>query len=378
MSKFSKNVEYLVLYKYDPVRVQNAPVPGAFFCYNTNMINKELLQDTVSKLLADGKGILAADESNGTADKRLESVGAETGEEMRKKYRDLFLCMPGNEKYVSGVILYDETFWQDSCSGEKFPAVLESRGIVPGIKVDTGAKDDPAFPGELITDGLDGLSDRLEKYFKHGARFTKWRVVIKIDEEKGLPTAGAIQLNAERLAQYAQKAQDAGLVPIVEPEVLLEGNHSIEKSEEVTANVLKTVFAEMSRIEVYLPGLILKTSMVISGNQNPDESTVDEVADATVRMLNNSVPEEVGGIVFLSGGQTAVEATAHLDAIAEREPLNWEIAFSYARALQGPALRIWAGKDENVEAARAEFMKRLELNSLADSGDYDIELEWEN
>jgi fructose-bisphosphate aldolase class I len=342
------------------------------------MIDKALLEDTVQKLLIKGKGILAADESNGTADKRLESVDAGTGEEMRKKYRDLFLCTPGMEKYVSGVIMYDETFWQDDCAGVKFPTSLEEKGVIPGIKVDTGAKDNPDFPGEKITEGLEGLKERVEKYFDGGARFTKWRAVVKIDEENGLPTDAMLQKNAENFAQYAAITQEAGLVPIIEPEVLLQGKHSIDKCAEIVSKTLKIVFSELSRIEVYLPGVILKTSMVISGNQNPDESTVDEVADYTVKTLKESVPEEVGGIVFLSGGQTAVEASAHLDAIAEREPLPWEIAFSYARALQGPALRIWSGNEEKVSEAREEFLKRLKLNHLADLGDYDIELEWED
>lgn len=342
------------------------------------MINKELLEETVKKLLAPGKGILAADESNSTADKRLESVGAETGEDMRRKYRELFLCMPSIEKYVSGVILYDETFWQDDCSGKNFAVGLDERGILPGIKVDTGAKDHPEFSGEKITEGLETLDERLPKYFDRGARFTKWRAVIKIDEDADLPTEGAIKENATRLAKYAQKAQENGLVPIVEPEVLLTGPHGLEKSAEITEKVLKEVFSELSRLEVYMPGVILKTSMVISGDKNPDESTIDEVADSTVKVLTESVPADLGGVVFLSGGQTAVEASAHLDAIAEREPLHWPIAFSYGRALQGPALRIWVGKDENIEEARNEFIKRLELNQLADMGEYDVYLEYED
>ena len=342
------------------------------------MINKKLLEETVEKLLAEGKGVLAADESNGTADKRLLSVNAETGEDMRRKYRELFLCMPEIEKYVSGVIMYDETFWQDDCSGNNFAKGLTKRGIVPGIKVDTGANDNSDFPGEKITDGIETLDERLPKYFDNGARFTKWRAVIQIDESNGLPTDEAILENSKRMAQYAVKVQENGLVPIVEPEVLLIGDHSLEKSKEVLTKTLKSLFSELSRLEVYLPGVILKTSMVIAGNKNPDESTINEVADSTVDTLVKNIPVELGGIVFLSGGQTAVEASAHLDAIAEREPLPWQIAFSYARALQGPALRIWEGKDENVLEAQEEFKKRLELNHLADLGEYDIDLEFEN
>jgi fructose-bisphosphate aldolase class I len=341
------------------------------------MINKELLSETIDKLLAQGKGILAADESNGTADKRLESVGAQAGESMRKKYRDLFLCTPELEKYVSGVILYDETFWQDGCDEKSFVKHLEDSGIVPGIKVDTGAKDHDDFPGEKITEGLEGLESRLKKYFDNGARFTKWRAVIKIEGDK-LPTDEAIAENSKRMAQYALKAQEAGLVPIVEPEVLLEGDHDRIKCGQIIEKVMNTLFAEMSRIEVHFPGVILKTSMVISGNQNPEEDSPQEVAESTINVLKDSVPHELGGIVFLSGGQTPVEATAHLDAMAEMEPLPWRIAFSYARALQGSALRIWEGKEENVPDAREEFLKRLKLNHLADLGEYDVELEWED
>jgi fructose-bisphosphate aldolase class I len=281
-------------------------------------------------------------------------------------------------KYVSGVILYDETFWQDSCAGIKFTEDLQKHGIVPGIKVDTGTKDSPEFPGEKITEGLETLEERLPKYFDNGARFTKWRVIFEIDDENGLPTDAAILENAKRLAKYSEIAQKHGLVPIVEPEVLLSGSHSIEKCEEIVTKVLKSLFSELSRIEVYLPGVILKTSMVISGNENSEESSAEDVAEATIRALKDSVPAETGGIVFLSGGQTAVEATAHLDAIAEKEPLPWEIAFSYGRALQGPSLKIWAGKDENVDEAREEFENRLRMNHLADLGEYDIDLEFED
>ncbi len=340
------------------------------------MSDQNILQETVSKLLAKGKGILAADESNSTADKRLESIGAETGESMRQKYRDLLLSTPNLENYASGVILYDETFWQDDLSGRKFVDALTEKGILPGIKVDIGANDHADFPGEKITDGLDGLHERLLKYYAGGARFTKWRVVVKIDEENNLPTIGMIQENARRFAKYVELAHLANLVPIVEPEILLDGKHSQEKCAEITGLVLREVFGELSRIGVYLPGVILKTSMVISGNQNPEENSPEEVADSTIKVLKENVPTELGGVVFLSGGQTAVESTAHLDTIAEAEPLPWEIAFSYGRALQEPALRIWKGKDENIESAREEFLKRLKLNKLADAGDYDIELEF--
>jgi len=342
-----------------------------------NEINTNLLEETAKKLLAKGKGILAADESNGTADNRLESINLEGGEENRRRYRELFLCMDGLGDYVSGVIMYDETFWQKDCSGlHTFVQKLEKSGVVPGIKVDLGAKDFPGFPEERLTIGLDDLPERAREYSKHGARFTKWRAVIKIDEAKGLPTEEAVEANADALGRYARIVQEAGLVPIVEPEVLLTGPHSLETSEKVTKYVVKKVFEKMDEYRVYIPGVILKTSMVINGNTNSDEASADEVANGTIRMLLESVPKEVGGVVFLSGGQTAVEATAHLDAIAEKEPLPFEIAFSYARALQQPALRVWKGKDENSEQARAEFKKRLELNQLADSGDYEIDMEY--
>ncbi len=339
-------------------------------------IDEQKLVETVKKLLTKGKGILAADESNGTADKRLESFGIATGEEMRKKFRHLFLCMPGVEEYLSGVILYDETFWQDNCDGVSFRQSLSNLGILPGIKVDLGAKDMPGFPDEKLTVGLDDLADRAKRYFDAGAKFTKWRAVIKIDAEKNLPTTECITANAEALARYARIVQEIGLVPIIEPEVLLDGKHDLKTSEKITTIVVSTLFEKLAEAKVFLPGLILKTSMVINGNQNSDEASPEEVADATVRMLKKSVPSEVGGIVFLSGGQTAVEATAHLDAIAEQEPLPWEIAFSFARALQESALRIWAGKDENIASAREEFLKRLKLNKLADEGKYDIALEY--
>lgn len=340
-------------------------------------LDTDLLMNTCRKLMSKGKGILAADESNGTADKRLEQFGIKPSPELRHKYRELLLATPEIEKYISGVIFYDETFWQDSISLKKsFVQVLEEKNIVPGIKVDLGAKDFPGFPGEKLTIGLDDLPERAKKYAEAGARFAKWRCVITIDESLDLPTNECIEANADTLGRYARIAQEAGLVPIIEPEVLLEGSHSIEICEEVTSRVLETVFDKMIEYRVFVPGLILKTSMVIGGNKNDAENSVIEVAEATVRTLKKFVPDNIGGVVFLSGGQTAVEASAHFDAIAEMEPLPWEIAFSYSRALQIPALRTWAGKDENVAEARKEFLNRLEMNHLADLGDYDITLEY--
>lgn len=340
------------------------------------MNNQDMLKQIAKVLLTPSKGILAADESNGTADKRLMSINVETGMEMRRKYRDLFLSTPGIEKFVTGVILYDETFWQNAPDGTRFIEKLKKIDVLPGIKADTGMVNMPEFDNQQATEGLSDLRERLEKYAKEGAKFTKWRILYEINEEKGYPTEDVIKENSKRLAEYAKIVQSFNMVPIVEPEVYLVGPHSIETSEIVTTQVLKSLFDELQLSEVFLPGVILKTSMVIAGNKNPNESSPEKVAEFTVRTLKNSVPSETGGIVFLSGGQTAVEASAHLNAIAKNEPLPWEIAFSYGRALQGPALRVWSGKDENVELARKEFIKRLELNQLADGAKYGIGLEF--
>jgi len=339
-------------------------------------INIKLLKDTIVKLMAKGKGILAVDESNGTADKRLAEIKVKGSEEVRRQYRELFLVTPEIENYISGVILYDETFWQKVDSGKTFPELLAQKNIVPGIKVDIGAKDFPGFPGEKLTKGLDGLNERAQKYFDNGARFAKWRAVITIDKVANLPTKDAIEANADAMARYARICQEVGLVPIVEPEVMLVGNHSVDDAEKVTAQTITKVFEKMRQYQVFNSGLILKTSMVISGDANPKESSAEEVADRTVRILRENVPEDVGGVVFLSGGQTPIEATTHFDAIVEKGDFSFEIAFSYARALQSSALRVWKGKEENKRKARAEFLKRLKLNQLADAGDYDISMEY--
>jgi fructose-bisphosphate aldolase class I len=340
-------------------------------------MNTENLDQIVQKLLVKGKGILAADESNNTCNKRLsEYCEGEITEEIRRQYREMLLETPFIEKFISGVILYDETFWQKNSDGINFVDSLKNRGILPGIKVDKGTKPFPGSQFELITIGLDDLDERLKKYKDSGAEFTKWRAVFEIDEIVNLPSDLAINENADILAQYANLVQKNDMVPIIEPEILINGKHSIEKSFEITKKVVRAVFESCQKFQVYLPGVILKTSMVINGNQNSDEASAKEVAEYTVRMLLESAPENVGGIVFLSGGQTPVEATAHFDAIAEKEPLPWELAFSYARALQEPALRIWSGKIENVEKARGAFRDRLDMNHLADSGKYSIETEW--
>ena len=340
-------------------------------------MNTEILKETVATLLVKGKGILAADESNSTATKRLqEFCEGEVTEETRRQYREVLLETPYLEKFVSGVILHDETFWQKNNEGQNFVESLKVRGIVPGIKVDTGTKEFPGRPDELITGGLDDLAIRLKKYVEGGAKFTKWRAVFAINKNVGLPSDLVISENADVLAQYVSTVQKYNLVPIVEPEVLITGDHDIQTSYEITKKVVTAVFEALKKYEVYLPGLILKTSMVINGSQNADESSPIEVANATIKMLRESVPSEVGGVIFLSGGQTPVEATAHFDAIAEKEPLPWELAFSYARALQDPVLRAWAGKPENIEVARAAFRDRLDMNHLADSGKYSVEMEW--
>lgn len=341
-----------------------------------NENTKKILLDTVSKIMFPKKGILAADESNETAGKRLANYGISNSEEDRRLYRELFFATPEIENYVSGIIMYDETFWQKSNSDKPYPVFLQEKGIVPGIKVDLGAKDFPNFPEEKLTIGLDDLKDRAQKYFDNGARFTKWRAVIKIDEEKKLPTDACVEANCDSMAKYVLICQAIGLVPIVEPEVLITGKHSIEKSKDITSKVIHHLFDKLKLYNAYLPGLILKTSMVIQGDQNSNESSPHEIAQETIKVLKENVPVEIGGVVFLSGGQTAVEATAHFDAIVEEGGLDFELAFSYARALQESALRIWGGKNENIDLARKEFLKRLKLNSLADSGDYDIEKEY--
>lgn len=334
------------------------------------------LKNIAEKIMTRGKGILAADESNDTADKRLESVGAKKGAEMRKKYRDLFLSTPNIEHYISSVILYEETLNQKNANGTLFPEHLIKLGIIPGIKVDTGAKDNPDFPDEKITEGLNGLEDRLKNYYKSGARFTKWRAVIKIDREKNLPSKGSIVENSIRLAKYAKIAQKNGFVPIIEPEVLLNGSHNTETCERVLEETLQTVFEQINEEKVDLSSLILKTSMVVPGDGSGEGMNSQKVAESTVRVLTKKVPKELGGVVFLSGGQTSEQARDNLNAIAKLEPLPWEIAFSYARAIQGPALEIWKGKDENIEEARKEFLKWLVFDVKADKGELDEELEY--
>lgn len=325
------------------------------------------LHTIAKQMVTPGKGILAADESGKTVrEKRFAPLGIEDSVEMHRQFRDLFLSTDGIEKYLSGVILHDETMRQNANDGTPFVELLQKKGIIPGIKVDGSTLDMPGFPGEKITAGLDGLRERLKEYYAMGARFTKWRAVITIGD--GIPTQECIHTNSMLLALYAKTVQEEGMVPMVEPEVLLTGTHSLERAEEVTTETVSHLMYELERMNVDLSAVILKTSMVVDGGDDGITSTNEEVAAATVRMLKTSCPDNLGGVVFLSGGQSPDEATEHLNEIAKKEPLPWELAFSFARAIQGPALEIWQGKEENVEAAREEFMKRLEANKKADGG----------
>src|SRR3989338_2686062 len=326
------------------------------------------LKSTIKDMVVVGKGILAADESVKTAIKRLASIGTESTEETRRQYRNLILTAPGIEKYICGVILFEETLSQKTDNGILFPEHLTKAGVVPGIKVDEGLAE---FEGsiEQYTKGLEGLGERLERYKKFGCRFAKWRAVYHITN--GTPTDMAIKRNAEDLAKYAKICQDHGIVPIVEPEVLIDGTHSIETSYEVTNKVLGEVFAALREENVALQYTILKPSMVISGKEASNRANVDEVAKKTVMVLKANVPTELSSINFLSGGQSSQEATAHLNRMHTLgEKLPWYVSFSYARALQEPALKAWQGKKENIPAAQKAFLKRAKLNSLATIGKY--------
>lgn len=332
-------------------------------------MNQEKLCTTAQALVAPGKGILAADESTGTITRRFQSVGVESTVATRRAYRDLLLTAAGAEAYISGVILFDETIRQTSLSGVLFTQLLSERGMIPGIKVDLGAKALAGFPGEQITEGLDGLRERLAAYVELGARFAKWRAVLTIGEE--LPTPCCIEANAHALARYAALCQDADLVPIVEPEVLMEGSNTIARCEAVTTTVLAAVFTALRQHRVLLEGLLLKPNMVIAGKRCPVQNPVEEVASATVRTLMRTVPAAVPGIVFLSGGQAPEQATAHLNAMNKMGPFPWELSFSFGRALQDPALKAWAGDPAHVSEAQALYLKRARLNSAARSGRYD-------
>jgi len=332
------------------------------------------LQATAAAMVAKGKGILAIDESFPTIKKRFDTINIESTEKTRRAYRDLLITNPGGAEYISGMILFDETMRQSTGDGTPFPQALIDQGIMPGIKVDAGAKDLAGHPGEKVTEGLDGLRDRLAEYKQLGAKFAKWRAVITIGED--IPSTGCIEANAHALARYAALCQEAGIVPMVEPEVLMDADNTIETCYEVTLATLKTVFNELYRQSVTMEHTILKTNMVISGKQCSVQADVRQVADMTVKCLLNAVPAALPGIVFLSGGQSAELATAHLNAMNASYPdLPWPLSFSYGRALQEPCLNTWAGKEENLEAARAALLHREKCNSLACKGEYSESME---
>jgi len=331
------------------------------------------MHETALALVAPAKGILAADESTGTIKKRFDSIGVESTEETRRRYRQMLFTTPGIGSHISGVILFDETIRQSTDDGVSFTKVLESAGVIPGIKVDTGAKPLAGFPGETVSEGLDGLRERLAEYADLGARFAKWRATILIGE--GTPTPQAIDANAHAMSRYAALCQEAGLVPIVEPEVLMDGGHSIDACEEVTGRTLAATFAELDDYRVDLPGTLLKVNMVVPGKKSPVQANDEQIADATVRCLAVHVPPEVPGIVFLSGGMSDEEATSRLNEMNRRGGFPWELSFSYGRALQQPSLKAWGGDDAKVEAAQRALAHRAKMNGLARSGDYSEEFE---
>ena len=323
-------------------------------------------------MVAPGKGILAADESTGTIKKRFDGIQLESTEANRQLYREMLFTAPGIGDAISGVIMYDETLRQKTRAGVPFPQHLVSLGIIPGIKVDQGAKPLANFPNETVTEGLDGLRERLKEYHGLGARFAKWRAVIDIGE--GYPTRFGIEANAHALARYAALCQEQGIVPIVEPEVLMDGDHSIEDCEAVTDEVLCETFRQLAGHRVHLEGMVLKPNMVISGKKNAARAAPEQVAEATVRCLRRWVSAAVPGIAFLSGGQSTTEATLHL-SLMNREPLPWKLTFSYGRALQDSALKAWGGKADKFEAGQREFMRRARLNGLAAKGAYTPDME---
>jgi fructose-bisphosphate aldolase class I len=331
------------------------------------------LHETARALVAEGKGILAADESTGTIKKRFDSIDVESTEETRRAYRELLFTTAGAEEHISGVILFDETIRQATADGMPFPELLASKGILPGIKVDKGAKPLALTQDETVTEGLDGLRERLEEYRGLGARFAKWRATYSIGG--GTPSEYCVWTNAHALARYAALCQEAGLVPIVEPEVLQDGTHTIAESSRATGRVLQAVYTELHDQRVDLRGTLLKPNMILSGYEASDRAGVDEVAEATLECFYRHVPAAVPGIVFLSGGQTDEDATAHLSAMNARGPHPWELSFSYGRALQAPALKAWRGSGENVEAGQQAYLHRARMNGAARSGSYSPEME---
>ncbi|MDX1608965.1 MAG: class I fructose-bisphosphate aldolase [Halofilum sp. (in: g-proteobacteria)] len=331
------------------------------------------LISVASKLVEPGRGLLAADESNPTIAKRLASIDVENNEDNRLAYRRLLFTTPGIEQYLSGVILFDETIRQSAEDGTPLPQLLADKGIVPGIKVDRGAKDLAGHAGEKVTEGLDGLRERLAEYHELGARFAKWRSVLAIGP--GMPSLACLEANAHGLARYAALCQEAGIVPIVEPEVLIDGDHSIEACRAATAETWYHLFSQLHRQGVLLEGTLLKASMVIAGKACPEQASVQQVAEETVSLAREYVPAAVPGIVFLSGGQTPVQATENLNAMNQLGPHPWQLGFSYARALQEPVMQAWRGKPENAEAAQQALAHRAKLNSEATQGRYTSDME---
>jgi fructose-bisphosphate aldolase class I len=333
------------------------------------------LNGVAQAMVAPGRGILAADESTGTIKKRFDAIGVENTEDNRRDYRELMFRAKDAMSYVSGVILYDETIWQDAADGTPLVDLITASGSIPGIKVDKGPQPLPGFPGETITEGLDGLGQRLAAYYERGARFAKWRAVIDIAE--GVPTQGAIRANAHALARYAGLCQANQIVPIVEPEILMDGAHDIDRCDDVTRAVLKATFEELSELRVALEGMVLKPNMVICGKGCTKRASVEEVVRRTIDVLLATVPASVPGIAYLSGGQSDQEATAHLDAMNRIGGFPWKMTFSYGRALQAAPQKAWAGKRENVAAAQRAFEHRARMNGLASLGQWAAKMEME-
>lgn len=336
-------------------------------------MNQQTLSDTAHELVAEGKGVLAADESFGTLEKRFKPLGVESNEETRRSYREMLFTSPEIQEYISGVILFDETVRTNASNGNNFARLLADRGIIPGIKVDKGTVNLANFPGEKITEGLDGLRDRLVEYKNFGARFAKWRAVMTIGE--GIPTDTCINANAELLARYAALVQEVDLVPIVEPEVLMDGSHDLETCRKVTYRTLKSVFMKLSDHNVFFGGMLLKPNMIVAGKESGHAIDPKETANATIHVFREVVPAEVPGIVFLSGGMSSVEATSCLNEMNKNRELPWQLSFSYGRALQDDALQTWHGDNGNWEKAQKAFSHRAHMNSFARSGKYSSDME---
>lgn len=332
-------------------------------------MDPDKLEQIAKSLVRRGKGLLAADESNASCEKRFDAVGVPCTEETRREYRELLLTAPGSEDMLSGVIMFDETFWQSTGHGQVFRENLKNRGVAPGIKVDMGLVDLPGFPNEKVTQGLDGLSVRMAAYAAAGGKFAKWRAVITIGE--GIPTNECIGANTYALARYARICQEYNVVPIVEPEVLFDGSHTIEQCEEVTIRTYDILFQTMRAFRVHLAGAILKTGMILPGKDSGAQMNHDEVADRTVRVLHEHVPHELGGVVFLSGGQTPTDAFINLNRIVQRGPHPWGLTFSYSRALQDPVLKAWARNRDAVNDVQAIFIRQLQLVQAASKGELD-------